>query len=77
LAIFARFNLRISSSVLPENIEPQITSIHPRRILLIFGSINIRLEKLLYFYGLIFDIVPLNNKYGTIAGTYRQIKGTI
>ena len=29
LAYLARFNLRISSSVLPENIEPQIISIQP------------------------------------------------
>jgi len=28
-ANLARFNRRISSSVLPENIDPQITSIHP------------------------------------------------
>jgi hypothetical protein len=29
-AILARFSLRINSSVLPENIDPQITSIQPR-----------------------------------------------
>jgi hypothetical protein len=33
-AILARFNLRISSSVLPENMEPQITSILPPNSLL-------------------------------------------
>jgi hypothetical protein len=29
-AILARFSRRMSSSVLPENMEPQMTSIHPR-----------------------------------------------
>jgi hypothetical protein len=29
LAIFALLSLRMSSSVFPENMEPQITSIHP------------------------------------------------
>ncbi|OPZ96167.1 MAG: hypothetical protein BWY72_01783 [Bacteroidetes bacterium ADurb.Bin416] len=30
LAMVARFSRRMSSSVLPENMEPQITSIRPR-----------------------------------------------
>jgi hypothetical protein len=30
LAILARFSLLISSSVFPENIDPQMTSIQPR-----------------------------------------------
>ena len=34
LAILALFNLRISSSVFPENIEPVITSIQPYELLL-------------------------------------------
>ena len=37
LAIRARRSLRISSSVFPENMEPQITSIHPRSVKLSGG----------------------------------------
>lgn len=40
LAIFARFSRRINSSVLPENIDPHTTSIHPDLDLLTFGSKN-------------------------------------
>src|SRR6476660_2186413 len=40
-AIFALFSLLISSSVLPLNMLPQITSIQPRRSPDILGSINI------------------------------------
>src|SRR3954470_5732396 len=39
--ILARRKRRISSSVFPLNIEPQITSIHPRCAPFIEGSINI------------------------------------
>jgi hypothetical protein len=41
LAIFARFSLRISSSVLPENMEPLMTSTHPPHSPFSWGSINI------------------------------------
>jgi hypothetical protein len=41
LAISTRLSLRINSSVLPLNMLPQITSIHPRRSALKLGSINI------------------------------------
>src|SRR5687768_13902795 len=47
-AILALFRRRINSSVLPLNIEPQITSIHPRRSPLMLGSINI--VKICYDY---------------------------
>jgi hypothetical protein len=44
LAINARLSLRMSSSVFPENMQPQITSIHPAlsgwRLPPKFGSIN-------------------------------------
>ncbi len=40
----ARFNLLMSSSVLPENIEPQITSILPRRSPDMLGSMNMLTE---------------------------------
>jgi hypothetical protein len=45
-AIFARFKRRINSSVLPENMQPHTTSIHPERWPLKCGSKNIIVEYL-------------------------------
>jgi hypothetical protein len=59
-AIFARFILRINSSVFPENIDPQITSIQPfLDVREYFGSINmeVKIHYLLKYHGvyMLFD----------------------
>ena len=61
LAILALFSRLISSSVFPENMDPQTTSIQPLRSPIIVGSINI--VKLI---GLIIHSVLIGKQFVTL-----------